>query len=334
MRPDRRRLLRTAALTATLAALPAAAAPTAAPQGEAFPLVGDDPTEVIPLWPGDPPGGPVPGLTQTVLERENEWNLRDRAVTGITRPTLTVFRPVRPNGAAVLLIPGGGYIRVVVDKEGFETARWLANQGVTVFVLLYRLPGDGWAAGPATPLQDAQRALRLIRHQAARFGIDPARIGVQGFSAGGHLAASLATRHALPVYDPVDEADRLSARPDHACLVYPVITLEGPAAHAGSAAAMLGDRPAADAVRRWSAHSDVGPKAPPTFLLHAMDDAPVPPENALLMLSALRAAGVPVEAHLFEAGGHGFGLRGLADQPVRVWPRLYAAWARRHGQFT
>ncbi|MFM2042531.1 MAG: hypothetical protein RLY86_1107 [Pseudomonadota bacterium] len=325
---DRRRLLRgipPAILAAALPAPPAAASD--------LPPTGPDPGEVIALWPGNPPGSPVPAMTQTVLERQNPWGLRDRAVKWVTRPTMTVFRPDRPKGAAVLLIPGGGYAHVVVDKEGFETARLLAGRGVTVFVLLYRLPGDGWRDGPATPLQDAQRAIRLIRARAGEFGIDPARVGVQGFSAGGHLAALLSTRFADPVYDPVDGADAQPARPDHACLMYPVITLDGPAAHPGSRRAMVGEVPAEGAVARWSADRGVGPDTPPTFLVHALDDRPVPPENGLMMLAALRRAGVPVEAHFFQEGGHGFGLRGIADKPVAAWPALYLDWARRLGQF-
>ncbi len=330
--PSRRGLFRgAAALAAVTAAGPTSARAQAA---EAFPLTGPDPAEVVPLWPGDPPGGPVQGLTQTTLERDNPYKLRDRAIKYVTRPTITVFRPERPNGAGVLLIPGGGYAHVVVDKEGFETARWLAQQGVTVFVLLYRLPQDGWAGGPDTPLQDAQRAMRVIRHGAKGFGIDPGKVGVQGFSAGGHLAASLATRFAETVYGAVDAADTLGARPDHACLVYPVITLAAPATHAGSARNMLGENPDPARVARYSPNMSVPADTPPTFLLHAFDDKAVPIDNALLMLAALRQANIPTEAHFFEEGGHGFGLRGLEEKPVAAWPRLYAGWARRRGYFT
>lgn len=329
--PSRRAIIRgTAGLAvATTASLPAMAQDT----GE-FPLTGPDPTEVLPLWPGHPPGGPVQGLTQTTVERENPYKLRDRATKFVTRPTVTVFRPERSTGAALLLIPGGGYAHVVVDKEGFETARLLASQGVTVFVLLYRLPQDGWAGGPDTPLQDAQRAMRLIRHGAKGFGIDPSKVGVQGFSAGGHLAASLATRFAEAAYAPVDAADSLSARPDHACLVYPVITLSTPATHAGSARNMLGENPDPARVARYSPDQTVVADTPPTFLLHAFDDKAVPVDNSLMMLAALRKAGIPAEAHLFEEGGHGFGLRGLEGKPVAAWPRLYSAWAKRRGYFS
>ncbi len=321
----RRALLRGGAFAAVAGSLPATSA--------TFPLSGPDPLESLALWPNEPPGPTTRSLTQTTVDRENPWNLRDRAVRQVTRPTLTVFRPDHPNGAAMLLIPGGGYAHVVVDKEGFETARWLSGRGVTVFVLLYRLPGDGWAAGPDAPLQDAQRALRLIRRRAAADSLDPARIGVQGFSAGGHLAARLSTRFEDRVYAPVDTADSVSARPDFACLVYPVILMGGPAAHPGSARAMLGESPSADRIAAYAADTGVSLNTPPTFLLHAMDDKAVPVENSLSMLAALRRAGVQTEAHLFEEGGHGFGLRGLEDRPVAAWPLLFHDWAKRRQLF-
>ena len=292
----------------------------------------DDPAEVLPLWPGPPPGAPDRLPTPIVLERSDTPDrLRDRAATGVALPTLTVFRPARPNGAAMLVIPGGGYQRVVVDKEGFETAGWLTAQGVTAFVLRYRLPADGWTPRGEAPLQDAQRALRLIRARAPTLGVDAGRIAVLGFSAGGHLAASLATRHAASTYAPVDAADGQSARPDLAILVYPVIAVTGPAVHGGSRTALLGDAPSEDRARALSPHLTVGPDTPPTLILHAADDTTVPVENATLMFAALRAAGIPAELHIFEEGGHGFGLRFVAGKPVAVWPDLMLAWANRHG---
>ena len=177
-----------------------------------------DPGEVIALWPNGPPGGESVVVTQVVTERGDAKGLRDRAVTHVRQPTLTVFRPAKPNGAAVILIPGGGYERVVVDKEGFETARWLADRGYTALVLLYRLPGDGWAQAADAPLQDAQRAIRLTRARATELKIDPRRVAIMGFSAGGHVAASLTTRFDAKVYDRIDPADDLSARPDLSAL--------------------------------------------------------------------------------------------------------------------
>jgi acetyl esterase/lipase len=326
---NRRRWLGMTALAATL--IGTMGRDAQAESGADFPLTGPDPAEILPLWPTSPPGGPVPGLVEQVEDRAKPGGLKDRAALHITQPTLSVFRPAKPNGSALLLIPGGGYARVVMDKEGFETARLLAAEGITVFVLLYRLPGDGWAGGPDTPMQDAQRALRLIRHQAPAYGVAPGRIGVMGFSAGGHLSASLATRYDEKLYDPVDAADAVSARPDHACLVYPVITLAPPSAHTGSAHNMLGHNPAPDRVARYSPQNGVTAQTPPSFLLHALDDKGVSAENSLLMLAALQRAGVPAEAHFFQEGGHGFGLRGAVGKPVAAWPSLYLAWARRNG---
>lgn len=257
--------------------------------------------------------------------------LRDRYVEHVAVPTLTVLRAARPSGAAMLIIPGGGYQRVVIDKEGFETARWLNARGVTAFVLRYRLPGDGWTPRGDAPLQDAQRAVRLIRSRAAELGVGPRRVGVLGFSAGGHLAASLATRHGARVYTPVDGADALSARPDLAVLGYPVILLEPPAVHAGSRTQLLGASPSPERLAALTPSLTVTADTPPTLILHAADDASVPVENATAMFAALRAARIPAEMHIFQEGGHGFGLRGIEGKPVAAWPDLMLRWADRHG---
>ncbi|MBW3617205.1 MAG: alpha/beta hydrolase [Proteobacteria bacterium] len=292
----------------------------------------DDPGEVLRLWPGQAPGAPARLPTEVVTERSaTPATLRDRYVEHVAVPTLTVLRPARPNGAAMLIIPGGGYQRVVIDKEGFETARWLNARGVTAFVLRYRLPGDGWTPRGEAPLQDAQRAVRLLRQGAASLRIDPGRVAVLGFSAGGHLAASLATRHAAPTYASVDAADALTARPDLAVLGYPVILMEGPAVHAGSRTQLLGSSPSAERIGAATPSLTVGPQTPPTLILHAADDASVPVENALAMFTALRAAGRQAELHVFEEGGHGFGLRAIAGKPVAAWPDLMLTWLNRHG---
>lgn len=292
-----------------------------------------EPAEVFELWPSGPPGGIPAGLQQVMIDRAPPGGPIDRAVTGVVRPTLSVFRPARPDGSAVLLVPGGSYERVVVDKEGFETARWLADRGATAFVLLYRLPGDGWAAGPDAPLQDAQRALRLVRSRADAFGLDAARTGVLGFSAGGHLAARLATRFETGTYAGVDAADTQSLRPAFAGLLYPVISMRPGVAHATSRARLLGPAPSAQALAAYSVDEGAGPQTPPGFLTLALDDPSVPPENSLRMLAALRRAGVPAELHAFEEGGHGFGLRKAQGLPAAAWPELFHRWGRRHGWF-
>jgi acetyl esterase/lipase len=223
---------------------------------------------------------------------------------------------------------------VVIDKEGYEMARLLSARGVTVFVLFYRLPHEGWAAGPNVALSDAQRAIRIIRHRAKGYGVDPARICAMGFSAGGHLCADLMTRFGVSTYAAVDGADRLSARPDAAAPIYPVISMSAPTAHAGSRKNLVGETASPERERAHSPHFYVPANAPPAFLLHAEDDASVVVENTLLLRAALRARGIPVETHLFPDGGHGFGLRLARGKSVEGWQELFFAWAAKRGLFT
>ena len=282
------------------------------------------------LWPSRPPNAP-PQLPQVKLtDRTAASGFQDRIVTDIGEPLMTVFRPKTPNGAAALLIPGGGYIRVVIDKEGFEVARRLAEAGVTCFVLRYRLPREGWTSRDVAH-QDAQRAMRLIRSRAAEYGVDPGRVVAMGFSAGGHVAASLATASDRGVYAPVDVTDRLSPRPDLSALIYPVIEMSRPFAHTGSREALLGRDPAPELEAAYTPHRHVTRATPPTFLVHAADDESVPLDNSLAYLAALRAAKVPAEIHVFEEGGHGFGIFLARGKPAAAWPDLFLAWAGRKG---
>lgn len=297
-------------------------------------LAAPDPVETIDLWPGLPPGALSQLPVEEVHERSNDRAYNDRYVLGIAWPRMAVFRPKRPNGAAVLITPGGGYRWVVVDKEGYEMARWLAARGITVFVLFYRLPGERWTTGPDTPLADAQRAMRLIRHRAAGYRIDPKRVVAMGFSAGGHVCASLLTRFGAKVYAPVDSADRLSARPDGAAPIYPVVSMTAPVAHAGSRALLIGADAGPELERRYNPALNVPSDAPPAFLLHAEDDPAVPVANTLLLRGALLAARAPVETHLFPDGGHGFGLRLARGKSVEGWQELFLAWGRKRHLFT
>lgn len=290
-----------------------------------------DPAETIALWPAGAPGMPTLLPTETVEERSRDAALRDRAIRRVVRPRMAVFRPSTPNGSAVLVMPGGGYRWVVVDKEGYEIGRWLAARGYTVFVLFYRLPGDGWAAGPDVALSDAQRAIRLIRARADHYGVRPDRVAAMGFSAGGHVCGDLATRYARRSYAPVDAADRLSARPDLAALIYAVQSMSAPLAHKGSRALLLGPDASAVAEQAHTPALHVTPETPSCFMVHAEDDDVVPVDNTLAMRAALKAAVVPVETHLFERGGHGFGLRGAVGKPAAAWPELFDRWARLHG---
>lgn len=328
---DRRSFMAASAVSALIAGK--AAAQTLPPHlaGSPLPPGLPQPSETIDLWPGGAPGMPAKALTETVLERSTDRLVTDRAVFGITQPRMAVFRPDRPNGAAVLITPGGGYRWVVVDKEGYEMGRWLAARGFTAFVLFYRLPGEGWAAGPDVALSDAQRGIRLIRHRARDFAIDPERVCAMGFSAGGHLCADLATRFNAKTYEPVDAADALSAKPHSAAPVYPVISMTAPDAHPGSRALLVGKNAASALEAAHSPHRNVPANAPPFFLVHAEDDDAVPVNNTLLLRAALKAQNLRVETHLFEFGGHGFGLRKAIGKPAEVWPNLWRAWARTTG---
>jgi len=290
-----------------------------------------DPGETVRLWPATPPGGDGVHLEIKLEDYSRDSKIvPDRMAAGIGDPVLQVLRAEKPNGAAMLVMPGGGYASLWFDKEGYEISRRFNRAGITCFVLFYRLPGEGWAARADVPLADAQRAIRLIRSNAAKFAIDPARLGVMGFSAGGHLAASLATRFDAKVYAPVDAADRLDARPAFAALLYPVITM-GAGTHQGSRDLLLGPDPSPERIAAYSCENLVTAKMPPTFIAHAADDGTVPfVPNALAMYRALLQAKVPSEFHAFEQGGHGFALRGMHGQPWTAWPELFLAWAQDH----
>lgn len=290
-----------------------------------------EPTETIDLWPAGAPGMPDTPPTEEVVERSKDMKLSDRFSRGIVQPRLVVFRPRVPNGAAVMLMPGGGYKWVVVDKEGYEMARWLSARGFTVFVLFYRLPGDGWAAGPNVSLSDAQRAMRIIRSRAREYGVLAERVAAMGFSAGGHLCADLATRFATATYDPIDGADTLSAKPALAAPIYPVISMTLPVAHAGSRALLIGEDASPQLERAHSPANNVPDDAPPVFLVHSEDDQSVVVENSLEFRAALKARNIPVETHLFAHGGHGFGLRYTVGKPVSIWPELFINWSQTMG---
>ncbi|MEZ0241735.1 MAG: alpha/beta hydrolase [Sphingomonas sp.] len=314
MSVDRRSLL---GMAASAAMLPAARAVAGK---------GASTVETIPLWPDVPPGAPAKlPVEEITFWDQNPVDL-NRARKGIARPWLEVFRPIQSIGAAVMVIPGGGYSWVSIEKEGAEIAEWLNRKGYTAFVLYYRLPGEGWANRENVPLADAQRGMRLIRSRAKEFGFDPERIGAMGFSAGGHLTADLATRFAAKVYDPVDAADALSARPRLAAPIYPVVSMAAPYAHAGSRDQLLGPNPSPEMIAAHSPDRNVPADAPPAFICHAEEDF-VPTENSVLLWSAWRARKLPAELHLFREGGHGFALRDGASESVVLWTTLFLSFA-------
>src|SRR5258706_4134199 len=319
-------------LTTTAVFSKSALADTVVPGDVVLP---SDPKDVITLWPGTPPGGERLGLPPIRVTNHEPAYItpNDRAIDRVGIPIMNVFRPDRPDGSAMIIAPGGGYSREMLDFEGMDVARHFNSAGVTCFVLRYRLPGEGWANRSDVPLQDAQRAMRLVRANAAKYGIDPARTGFMGFSAGGHLAASIATRFGAQVYASADAADRVSARPDFSVPMYPVITL-GEGAHVGSRNNLLGLDAAPDKVDAYSCERHVPTDAPPTFMALAADDTTVPAmPNAGAYYAALQAAKIPSEMHMFEAGGHGFGIARTIGKPIAAWPDLLLHWGASHGFF-
>jgi acetyl esterase/lipase len=290
-----------------------------------------DSTDFVPLWPGKPPGGEGINLTLKVTDAVQPDGFHVRAISQIQEPGFFVYPAAKPDGRGLLIIPGGGFSSEGGDRGGREIAQHFAALGITCFVLRYRLPGEGWANRATVPLQDAQRAMRLIRHDAAKYGVDPARLAAIGFSAGGHVSTSLAVRHDMKVYAPVDAADTLDARPIVAGLMYPVVTM-GEGAHPGSLEKLLGPNSSSAAVADWSLEKHANADAAPSFICLAADDTIVPPfPNGITMFGALQAAKVPSELHVFEVGGHGFSLHWAQGKPCAAWPQLFTAWAATHG---
>ncbi|GAC1685722.1 MAG: hypothetical protein NVS9B3_04020 [Gemmatimonadaceae bacterium] len=249
--------------------------------------------------------------------------------TAADQPSLTLYypSPLLANGAAVVVFPGGGYGHLALDHEGVQVARWLNGMGVAAAVVTYRL---GPRYHHPAMLNDAQRAIRLVRARGAAWGIDPTRIGVLGFSAGGHLAATTATHFDAGRPGGADAIEGASSRPDFAVLVYPVITMADPHAHAGSRTNLLGPAPTPALATLLSNEKQVTRETPPTFLVHTSDDAAVPVENSLLFYQALRSAGVPAELHVYQTGRHGFGL--AANDPVlSTWTARCEAWLSSRG---
>ncbi len=288
-------------------------------------MTGEIVTEMV-LWgQRTPPGSDGVELVAQVDDAGSPGDPR-RTVRGIGVPTLTAHRPSRPNGAAAVVMVGGGYTALVVDKEGTDVARWLNSLGITGFVLKNRLPGEGHAKGRHVPLQDAQRALRLIRARSADWRLDPNRIGAVGLSSGGHMAAMLGTHWARSVYDPADHIDAASARPDFLVLGY------GP--YSGNARDGLinaGQPPLEPAEKQalydtYPIDRQVGADTPPAFLVATDDDRRVDALNSVRVYMAMRRAGVPCELHIFKDGGHGFAIRETAGKPVSAWTGLCEAW--------
>ncbi len=280
---------------------------------------------VLVLWPDGAPGAIV-----NLDYIEGLASDKPNRILRVSQPTLSVYLPAaeKKTGAAVLICPGGGYRRLAVDIEGYEIAGWLNSLGIAGIILKYRLPSDSIMADKTIgPLQDAQEAMRQIRRHAEEWGIRPDKVGVIGFSAGGHLAATLSTRYADPVYRPEDS---ISARPDFAILVYPVISMDPAITHAGSRKRLLGESPSDSLIRRYSNEQQVTAATPPTFVVHAADDRSVSPENSIRYYRSLLHSGVPAELHIFQSGGHGFGLARNGKRES-LWPENCYKWLTASG---
>lgn len=283
---------------------------TALPLRQHVRVVDDKPNQQaeIPLWSGTAPGA---------LGNAPE-----------DRPAITSFPATSARtGAGIIIFPGGGYEHLATDKEGTQVAQWLNGLGIATFVVRYRL---GPRYHHPVMMQDAQRAIRLVRSNAARWNLDPSRIGVLGFSAGGHMASTAGTHFDAGNRASQDTVDRVSSRPDFMVLVYPVITMAEPLAHRGSRRNLLGDNPTDSLLRFMSNETQVTRDTPPTFIVATTDDATVPVQNSLAFYDALRAAGVPAELHIFESGHHGFGLA-PGDPVLSTWMSQCEGWLRRHG---
>jgi len=275
-----------------------------------------------PLWPGTAPGSE----DVTGPEAYNVGKNGGRLYWHISHPMLSAYFAAKPTGAAVLVIPGGGYKALYFDFAA-TFAYWFNSQGIDAFVLKHRLPDDPHRAAYAVPLQDAQRAMRLIRSgmfdKSAGHAIDPKRIGVFGLSAGGHLAAVLATYHDTKVYEPIDNADALSARPDFMVLAYPVLPARADEINNDLRPAMT------QLYARFLAGAKDPSSLPPAFLMHGDKDTDVPYTDTTRFAEKLQRAGVPVEVHIFPGAKHAFGVDGKGEE--RVWPELCAAWLRVRG---
>ena len=277
-------------------------------------------TAEMPLYEGEIPNAKTAENLEKSTVRDGMFRIE-----AVSKPTLTRFNPVNPNGKTVIICPGGGYSILASAHEGVDVARALNEQGITAFVLKYRIPSDRTAVDKSlAPLQDAQQAIRLVRKNAEKWGLNPQKIGIMGFSAGGHLAATAAT-HFADKADP-SVKDTISVRPDFSILVYPVVSFAEEITHKGSRNNLIGETPTAEMTQKFSNELQVTPQTPPTFLVHAGDDKTVPVENSLRFYQACIKNKVPAEMHLYAKGSHGFGLKNRTTDDK--WFDRLATWLK------
>ncbi len=277
-------------------------------------------TTVTSLWPNQDSWQ----SRQQIIVRSESPTHPDRIVDNPDYPELVTFKAQNPNGTGILVLPGGGYQRVAFDGEGVDIAHELNARGYHVFVLIYRKPAPVQHLKECASLADAQRALRLVRSQAKELAME--KIGIMGFSAGGHLTACLGVRTDCCAYQPVDEIDETPLKADFMALLYPVVTMQEDKTHIGSRDLMIGPMPTQEQVADFSPEQHVTDTTLPCFLAHAADDPAVSPDNTLMLWQALRTHNVSCEMHLFQQAGHGFGIPEQNDWPVALWPQLFDRW--------
>jgi acetyl esterase/lipase len=282
---------------------------------------------VIRLWQGDIPGSRNdPAYVEKITTTDGRVTRCEKVVT----PDLTLYLPAseKANGAAVLICPGGGYGVLAFDHEGNAIAKWLNDNGIAGIILKYRLPSDQIMTDKSVgPLQDAQEAMRVIRRNAAEWHIDPNKVGVIGFSAGGHLASTLSTHYTEKVYDPKDNT---SARPDFSILIYPVVSFDAGVTHMGSRNNLIGPDPGEEQIRHFSNELQITTDTPPAFLVHSADDNAVPVMNSIGYFRGLQNNKIPAELHIFQKGGHGYGLAPNGGTESS-WPDLCLRWLKQIG---
>ncbi|KAB1230722.1 alpha/beta hydrolase [Chryseobacterium viscerum] len=286
-------------------------------------LSNQDLLPTIDLWQSIP-DGPGPGGEMIISPKGS--------LTHISTPKLMIHQPANPNGIAVLVISGGGYAHIESGSEGYPAGEWLKSLGITAFELQYRLPGEGWAT-KSVPFQDAQRALRIIRKNAGKYKIDPNKIGVLGFSAGGHLAGYISSTFDTSYYPPQDDTDLISAKPNFTAMIYPVVSMLPPNNTTHSYKSLLGKNTATQDQIRLSVEKQVNAQTPITFLAQSEDDPISPVENSILMYQALKNNKVPAELHLFQSGGHGWGL-GKKGTNTGEWTDLFLKWLQVNGIYS
>jgi len=284
--------------------------------------------ETVKVWQDE-----IPGSINDPDYKMEMVNIKENMVRiyRVTDPTLDLYLAPqeKANRTAIIICPGGGYRRLAADKEGHDVSLWLNKHGISAFVLKYRLPSDKIMKDKSIgPLQDVQEAIRLVRRNAEKWNIDPNKIGVMGFSAGGHLASTVSTHFAEDVYP---AKDTTSARPDFSILIYPVISMDENISHQGSRNLLLGENPTEKLIKRFSNELQVSADTPPTFLVHSMDDGAVPVENSLKYALALKKHSVAAEVHIYEKGGHGFGMAINNKSTESNWPESCLSWLKQKG---